>query len=125
VKAIAERQPGDTLTLTVAEPGEAETQEVIVTLGEDPDEAGKAYLGVHLGGFFHIDRSKDGARFDKDIELFLEPEAMFDDLPFDFEMEAVPLDHFEFDTVPEFHFDFDEFEFEWCGEGGSCFDNSI
>jgi hypothetical protein len=30
---------------------------VTVTLGEHPDEEGKAYLGVHIGGFFMNFRS--------------------------------------------------------------------
>lgn len=43
--ALAAHKPGDSVTLTVTRP-EAEARKVTVTLGEDPDEAGKAYLGV-------------------------------------------------------------------------------
>jgi membrane-associated protease RseP (regulator of RpoE activity) len=139
VEAIAEHQPGDTLTLTIVKPAEEDPQEITVTLGEDPNEAGKAYLGVNLGGFFHIKRLEDGikrledgvkrledgARLNKDIDPFLEPEALFDEAPFDLELGAMPFYFYEFDSPPEF--DFDKFyHFEWCDEGtGSCFDNSI
>ncbi|MBL8056087.1 MAG: PDZ domain-containing protein [Anaerolineales bacterium] len=44
---IGAHQPGDSVTLQVARPGEA-AHEVTVTLGEDPDQAGHAYLGVHF-----------------------------------------------------------------------------
>ncbi len=42
---IAEHQPGDTVTLEVARPGE-DPRDVTVKLGEHPDEEGKAYLGI-------------------------------------------------------------------------------
>ena len=42
---IATHEPGDTVTLEVAQPGE-ETRDVTVELGEHPEEEGKAYLGI-------------------------------------------------------------------------------
>lgn len=53
--AIASRRPGDTVTLTVARPGD-EPRELEVTLGENPEEAGRGYLGVLVGGFFRVGR---------------------------------------------------------------------
>ena len=53
---IAQRKPGDSVTLQVERPGEGQ-REVAVTLGENPDKAGGAYLGVrylprpHFGMF--------------------------------------------------------------------------
>lgn len=43
-------QPGDEVTLSVEREGE-EGLEVQVTLGEDPEEPGEAYLGVRYGAF--------------------------------------------------------------------------
>lgn len=51
-EAVAAKKPGDTLALTVQRSGEAEEMEITATLGEHPEEEGKAYLGVHIGGFF-------------------------------------------------------------------------
>lgn len=51
VEAIQEHKIGDTLTLTVYRDGEEDPLEVEITLGEHPEEAGKAYLGVSLGSF--------------------------------------------------------------------------
>ncbi len=42
---IAKHKPGDSITLEVEQPGE-DPREVTVTLGEHPDRAGAAYLGV-------------------------------------------------------------------------------
>jgi len=59
VDAVSEREPGDTLTLTVVRPDETEEREVEVTLAEDPEDEGAAHLGVVVGGFFKF-RSRDG-----------------------------------------------------------------
>ncbi|HEY4688228.1 MAG TPA: PDZ domain-containing protein [Anaerolineae bacterium] len=53
---IKSHKPGDTLTLKIERPGE-EARDVTVTLGENPDAEGEAYLGVKYGprfdrGFF-------------------------------------------------------------------------
>jgi len=49
--AVAERDPGDEITLTVSSPDSDEERDVQVTLGEHPDDSEKAYLGVVIGGF--------------------------------------------------------------------------
>jgi S1-C subfamily serine protease len=51
VEAVGEREPGDTLTLTVARSDKTEEREVEVRLGEDSENAETAYLGVVIGGF--------------------------------------------------------------------------
>lgn len=47
---IAKHQPGDTVTLAVINPGEldGQVQEVEVKLGENPDKAGAAWLGIRF-----------------------------------------------------------------------------
>jgi serine protease Do len=54
--AIADRKPGDEITLTVYRSEDAQELEITVMLGEHPDEEDQAYLGVHLGGFFRMER---------------------------------------------------------------------
>lgn len=51
-ESISEYQPGDEITLAVYRSGEEEALQVIVILGENPDEDGKVYLGVTIAGFF-------------------------------------------------------------------------
>jgi S1-C subfamily serine protease len=51
--SIAAHQPGDEVTLTVSGPDEQAAQEVTVTLAENPDQAGAAYLGIRFG-FFEV-----------------------------------------------------------------------
>jgi serine protease Do len=51
--AIAEREPGDKITLTVFR-GKEES-EMEITLGEHPEKEGKAYLGVWVGSFFRME----------------------------------------------------------------------
>jgi S1-C subfamily serine protease len=58
-EAIAERKPGDRITLTIYRQSDEQEIEVNVTLGTNPTQEGKAYLGVSLGGFFRIQRSGD------------------------------------------------------------------
>lgn len=47
--SIAANKPGDQITLTVSGPDDATTQEITITLGENPDQAGAAYLGIRFG----------------------------------------------------------------------------
>jgi serine protease Do len=42
-------QPGDSLELTVYRAGQSSSSTIEVTLGENPDQAGAAYLGVRIG----------------------------------------------------------------------------
>jgi S1-C subfamily serine protease len=53
VDAVAAHQPGDTVTLTITNADTEGEHEIQVTLGENPDEAGKAYLGISIGGVIH------------------------------------------------------------------------
>jgi len=45
-QALANFKPGDKVTLTVARTGENDDLKLTATLGENPNQAGKAYLGV-------------------------------------------------------------------------------
>jgi len=47
--AVAARQPGDAIRLTVRRAGDDGPRELEATLGAHPDEAGMAYLGVSVG----------------------------------------------------------------------------
>lgn len=112
-EAVAQLKPGDTLTLTVSRPDQEESREVSVTLGENPNETGKAYLGIRPGGFFNILISPDGNDNSKGMRFF------FDQQPFDFNFEALPFDKFD-------HLPFEQFEFEqWCDDTGNCFGHTI
>ena len=105
VEALAKREPGDTLTLTTFDSKEEEEREVEVTLGENPDEKDKAYLGVTIGGFFsfrrfeghkELDRMRPFERFFQEfqdhIPFNLEdgPGLRFDRLPFEFDFRLPP-----------------------------------
>ena len=99
IDAIAEREPGDRVTLTVYQRDSEEERETEVTLGEHPDEEGKAYLGVLLGGFFRIEHL-EGDEPLRGFE-FLKPPS--DELPFDL------------DELPH------RFDFHWqWPPGGDC-----
>ena len=62
VDAITKHKPGDSLALTIQHWGEAKDTAVTVTLGANPKDAGKAYIGVSMrrlpGG--PEDRDRDG-----------------------------------------------------------------
>jgi S1-C subfamily serine protease len=105
VDRIAEHEPGDRVTLAVRQfdsEDEGEEREIEVTLAEDPDEEGKAYLGVVVGGFIHVRRSGDGEALD---ELKLQFEEQFDALPERFEFHF-PHEHLDLE-IP-----FDEFDIQ-------------
>jgi S1-C subfamily serine protease len=51
--AIATRRPGERVDLVVVRAGDEGEAKITVRLGEHPDQAGKAYLGVTIGGAFH------------------------------------------------------------------------
>jgi S1-C subfamily serine protease len=63
VDAVAARKPGDSLKLTVLTPGETGTREVAVTLGDSPDAAGTAWLGIAGLGFLNTNDGADGDHF--------------------------------------------------------------
>ncbi len=52
--AIADLKPGDTVTLQMFDPQSGETRDVEITLGENPDKAGAAWLGIQYT-FMKID----------------------------------------------------------------------
>lgn len=93
VEAVEERQPGDELSLTVYRPEGDETLEVEVTLGQHPNEEGKAYLGVMVTGLLRIERLEDYELPElQDLERRFEFRA-----PFDLEIEPY---WFEFPAPP-------------------------
>jgi hypothetical protein len=53
--SIREYQPGDEITLTVYRSGEDEALQFEITLGENPDDEGQAYLGVSVSGFMRFE----------------------------------------------------------------------
>jgi S1-C subfamily serine protease len=55
VNTIRSFDPDDEIALTVLRINESEPMEVELTLGEDPETAGQAYLGVSIGGFFRYE----------------------------------------------------------------------
>ncbi len=57
--ALAGYKPGDTIVVTVYRPGDQDERDLTVTLGEDPNGEGKAYLGVWPGGSFRVMRLDD------------------------------------------------------------------
>lgn len=93
VDAIASRQPGDTVVLTVTREGEDDPIEIEAVLGQHPDDAQKAYLGVSIGAFMmrlHSQgRGTDGQGFNLPFGL--------DQLPFDLDQLPFDLDQLPFD----------------------------
>jgi len=83
VDAVTALDPGDRVTLTVYRSGQKGPIEVQVTLGEHPDQKGKAYLGVELGSLSFSQKGND------------------EDIPFPFRL---PFDRREFRR---------RFEFRW------------
>ena len=59
-QTVAGLEPGSKITLTVYRAGGEGALEIEATLGEHPDDGDKAYLGVHLGGSFHMERGPGG-----------------------------------------------------------------
>lgn len=106
--AIAEREPGDEIILTVFRLSESEEFEIEVTLGEHPDDEDRAHLGVWVTGAFEISVECWGDNCDSDA-LMSPDDSLFEfryefDVPFD-EMDPElrfflhPGEHF-----PEFHY---------------------
>jgi len=112
-EVIAEREPGDTIALTIYRPSDEGSREVQVTLGEDPEEEGKAYLGVQVGGFFRV-RHVEGDELPRRFKFFGGP------LRFMGPVEGLPFDpdefHFEFHWPPE-----EDLGDEWL----DCLDSSV
>ncbi len=49
--AVGGHKPGDTATLSVYDPQSNQTNDVKVTLGDNPQKAGSAWLGIQYGYF--------------------------------------------------------------------------
>ncbi|PJF47586.1 MAG: hypothetical protein CUN48_07850 [Candidatus Thermofonsia Clade 3 bacterium] len=56
VELVRASKPGDRITLSVQRRQEDKPVEITVTLGENPDKAGAAYMGVSLGQFLRVER---------------------------------------------------------------------
>lgn len=68
VEAVGQHQPGDTVQLTVFQTQNGQQQdsqptEIDVTLGENPDGSGKAYLGVTISAAFQFRRQEGGPNY--------------------------------------------------------------
>jgi S1-C subfamily serine protease len=104
VDLIADLEPGHKLALTVVEgDGDAE-REIEVTLGEHPDEKGKAILGVEIGTYRRMERRgnlESPYRFDFGGERF---------------RFGLPLDElpFNLDQIPHW------FDYRWTPGEGDC-----
>jgi hypothetical protein len=55
-------EPGDEITLTIVRPGEEESLQVTVTLGENPDVETQAYLGVYFMALPGLEDFPEGAQ---------------------------------------------------------------
>lgn len=89
VKILADKQPNDTLSLTIDRVGE--TVELTATLGEHPDDVTKAFLGIQTAPHIEVFDSFDFGGFEHDGEF------PFDQFPhFDFEKE---FEKFEFEEL--------------------------
>lgn len=103
--AISEREPGEEVMLTVHRSGDDEEQEIEVTLGEHPDEEGKAYLGVSAGG--HVILRRFGGEWPEEMESF---EPFLDEWKPPFDRREAP-GRFQFRFYPK-HL---ESDLECCG----------
>ena len=71
VRLVQNSKPGDKIALSVRRAGEEKPIEIAVTLGENPDKPGAAYMGVSLGqsiGFERIPLGSEG-RDDEGFEI--------------------------------------------------------
>ncbi|MCL4505217.1 MAG: PDZ domain-containing protein [Chloroflexi bacterium] len=60
VDAIAAHKPGDKVMLTVQQLGSKQTSDITATLGDNPNKAGTAWLGVMLGDATNMPRGFGG-----------------------------------------------------------------
>lgn len=82
-EVITSHQPGDVLRLQVERSGEV-GRAVQVTLGEHPEQAGKAYLGVNFVPRLHF------PRFDGEWKPFEQLIPRLEQLPFEFDLNDLP-----------------------------------
>jgi S1-C subfamily serine protease len=92
-ESIAAHEPGDQVLVTVVRLSNGNEREVEVTLAEHPDESGKAYLGVWLGGYLRLPSTKEGQGT---------PRRWFFGLPYNlpFRQDSLPR-RFEFRWSPQ------------------------
>jgi serine protease Do len=76
VETIGNASPGDNIVLTVYDPESEQTSEITVTLGENPNEDGKAYLGIQIQGIM-MRQERQRNQDDEDSS------SSFDRLPFE------------------------------------------
>lgn len=88
VELIRNSKPGDRITLSVQRQGEDKPTEITVTLGEHPDKAGAAYMGVSLGQFIRFERILPGGEGNGAQGFEIIPGFR---LPFDFNFDDLPL----------------------------------
>jgi S1-C subfamily serine protease len=81
VALIAGLKPGDEISLTVIHEKQSDPEQIEVAVAENPDEPGKAYLGVNIMALFKFNHQEYN-----DNLPFLEqlPEDFFEQLPEDF-----------------------------------------
>jgi S1-C subfamily serine protease len=98
VDALTEHKPGDTVLLTVTRADADEDVEVEATLGEHPDDAERAYLGVSVSNVTLPQRGmrqgQGGFRLPFDLDQL---PFDLDQLPFDLEQLPFDLDQLPFD----------------------------
>ncbi|BCX02208.1 MAG: hypothetical protein KatS3mg053_0146 [Candidatus Roseilinea sp.] len=88
VELVRNSKPGDRVTLSVQRQGEDKPVEITVTLGENPDKAGAAYMGVSLGQFIRFERILPGGEGNGAQGFEIIPGFR---LPFDFNFDDLPL----------------------------------
>ena len=86
--AIGAHKPGDTVTLEVTRPGQ-QPREVKVQLGQNPNDAAKAYLGVRTAGFPMMDQLEVGPFPFGASALPGRPDALFEEGGADVQQGAV------------------------------------
>lgn len=90
VALVQASKPGDEVTLSVRRQGEAQPVEITVTLGENPDKKGAAYMGVALGSLIRMERMQPGNEGSFEILPGLSLPFNLDQLPFQFELPQQP-----------------------------------
>jgi hypothetical protein len=101
VEIVESHQPGDTLTLTIKKAGQDDKTSVEVTLGEDPNRDGKAYLGIALGYMIHFvgETGEAVTLFEVAPEFQWQPNDEFKLKPDHWKLEP-PTNFFQIDPVP-------------------------
>ena len=89
VDALAERKPGDAVVLTVTRAEVDDAVEIEATLGEHPDDAQRAYLGVSVSALMRQRSQGSSGGFRLPFDL--------NQLPFDLDQLPFDLDQLPFD----------------------------